>query len=206
MRNFLINKNLCLYYRLKKKIGKKWALGVANTIEKTILIFGREEIPYSNRKGWSPKNRNKEPRPCLPAGRHRAGLSGVILVNPVRNSSRSDSKPSGALNPVRDLSLSGINPTLRGGAPYGAEPGIILKSNPAAAAGPEGRRPRLRPRGASAPEGWPLARREQRGIISNGVNWGPSWMGKDISIRTVWIDIEGKAICWSNRKIFQRER
>jgi len=48
-------------------------------------------------------------------------------VNPVRNSSRCDLKPSGALNPVRDLSLNGINP-----------PGIILKPNPAAAAGPEG--------------------------------------------------------------------
>ena len=36
-------------------------------------------------------------------------------VNPVRNSSRCDSKPSGALNPVRDLSLNGINPALRGG-------------------------------------------------------------------------------------------
>jgi diguanylate cyclase (GGDEF)-like protein len=66
-----------------------------------------------------------------------------IEVNPVRNSSRCDSKSSGALNPA-----------LRGGTPYGAEPGIILKSNPAAAAGPEGL--------------W--ARREQRGIISNGVN------------------------------------
>jgi len=44
----------------------------------------------------------------------------VIFVNPVRNF-------SGALNPA-----------LRGGAPYGAEPGIILKSNPVAAAGPEG--------------------------------------------------------------------
>jgi hypothetical protein len=65
-----------------------------------------------------------------------------IEVNPVRNSSRCDSKSSGALNPA-----------LRGGTPYGAEPGIILKSNPAAAAGPEGL--------------W--ARREQRGIISNGV-------------------------------------
>jgi len=42
------------------------------------------------------------------------------LVNPVRNS-------SGAFNPA-----------LRGGTPYGAEPGIILKSNPPAAAGPEG--------------------------------------------------------------------
>ena len=132
MRNFLINKNLCLYYRLKKKIGKKLALGVANTIEKTLLIFGREEIPYSNRKGWSPKNRNKLPR--------------------------SSSRPRGP------------------------------------------------PSGAWALPGRSLARREQRGIISNGVNWGPSWMGKDISIRTVWIDIEGKPICWSNRKIFQRER
>jgi hypothetical protein len=31
-----------------------------------------------------------------------------MAVNPVRNS-------SGALNPVRDLSLNGINPALRGG-------------------------------------------------------------------------------------------
>ena len=54
-----------------------------------------------------------------------------MAVNPVRNS-------SGVLNPVRDLSLNGINPALRGGTPYGAGPGIILKSNPAAAAGPEG--------------------------------------------------------------------
>jgi len=53
-------------------------------------------------------------------------------LNPVRNSSlpspkrsvqagRCDSKPGGALNPVRDLSLNGINPA-----------GIILKYNPAA--------------------------------------------------------------------------
>jgi hypothetical protein len=55
-------------------------------------------------------------------------------VNPVRNS-------SGGLNPVRDLSLNGIDPALRGGTPYGAEPGIILKCNPAAAAGPEGLSP-----------------------------------------------------------------
>ena len=55
-------------------------------------------------------------------------------VNPVRNSSRSTQR----------LSTAGaLNPALRGGTPYGAEPGIILKSNPAA---------------------------EQRGIISNGVN------------------------------------
>jgi len=44
MRSFLINKNLCLYYRLKKKIGKKRAFGMANAIEKIILIFGREIV------------------------------------------------------------------------------------------------------------------------------------------------------------------
>jgi len=43
-----------------------------------------------------------------------------VKVNPVRNS-------SGALNPA-----------LRGGTPCGAEPGIIIKPNPATAAGPEG--------------------------------------------------------------------
>jgi hypothetical protein len=61
------------------------------------------------------------------------------------------------VNPVRNSS-GALNPALRGGTPYGAEPGINLKCNPAAAAGP-----------GSAQEG-PLARREQRGIISNGVN------------------------------------
>jgi len=44
MRSFLINKNLSLYYWLKKRIGKKGAFWVANTIEKVILIFGREQI------------------------------------------------------------------------------------------------------------------------------------------------------------------
>jgi hypothetical protein len=51
MRGFLINKNLCFYYWLKKRIGKDWALRVANTIEKTILILGREATRYSNRNG-----------------------------------------------------------------------------------------------------------------------------------------------------------
>jgi hypothetical protein len=50
MRSVLINKNLCLYYWLKKKIGKKCALGIANSIEKTLLIFGREIAPYFKRK------------------------------------------------------------------------------------------------------------------------------------------------------------
>jgi hypothetical protein len=40
----LINKNLCFYYWLRKKIGKAPALKVANTIERVILVFGREQI------------------------------------------------------------------------------------------------------------------------------------------------------------------
>jgi hypothetical protein len=46
MRSFLVNKNLCLYYWLKKRIGKKIAFEVANKSEKVILIFGRERIPH----------------------------------------------------------------------------------------------------------------------------------------------------------------
>jgi hypothetical protein len=46
MRSYLINKNLCFYYWLRKGIGKKRALWVANNIEKMILIFGREVIPF----------------------------------------------------------------------------------------------------------------------------------------------------------------
>ena len=100
-------------------------------------------------------------RNLLPQIESTGGGDNRSGVNPVRN-------PSGALNPVRDLSLNGINPALRGGTPYGAEPGIILKPRcslrlrePLArrAAGP-----------ASGSEE-PLARREQRGIISNGVNF-----------------------------------
>jgi len=46
MRGFLINKNLCFYYWLKKRIGKKCAFWVAITFERVILVFGREGIPY----------------------------------------------------------------------------------------------------------------------------------------------------------------
>jgi len=46
MRGFLVNKNLCFYYWLKKRIGKKLAFWVVITIEKAILIFGREVIPH----------------------------------------------------------------------------------------------------------------------------------------------------------------
>ena len=42
MRSFLINKNLSLYYWLKKRIGKESAYRVASVFEKVILIFGRE--------------------------------------------------------------------------------------------------------------------------------------------------------------------
>jgi hypothetical protein len=44
MRSFLINKNLSFYYWLKKRIGRARALRVATTIEKAILVFGREQI------------------------------------------------------------------------------------------------------------------------------------------------------------------
>jgi hypothetical protein len=44
MRGFLINKNLCFYYWLKKRIGNRRAFGVANAIEKIILTFGREHL------------------------------------------------------------------------------------------------------------------------------------------------------------------
>jgi hypothetical protein len=44
MRTFLINKNLCFYYWLRKRIGKKWAFRVVNKIEKIILVFGREQM------------------------------------------------------------------------------------------------------------------------------------------------------------------
>jgi hypothetical protein len=44
MRSFLINKNLSLYYWLKKRIGKERAYRVASTIEKVILIFGRDQV------------------------------------------------------------------------------------------------------------------------------------------------------------------
>jgi len=44
MRSFLINKNLSVYYWLRKRIGKTGALRVASALEKVILIFGREQI------------------------------------------------------------------------------------------------------------------------------------------------------------------
>ena len=44
MRSFFINKNLSLYYWLKHRVGKDWALRVSSTAERIILIFGREKI------------------------------------------------------------------------------------------------------------------------------------------------------------------
>jgi len=41
------------------------------------------------------------------------------------------------VNPVRNSSRA-LNSALRGGTPYGAEPGIIIRPNLAAASGPEG--------------------------------------------------------------------
>jgi hypothetical protein len=48
MRSFLIHNNLCLYYWLKKKIGKRGESWVANSLEKVILIFGREQVEAEN--------------------------------------------------------------------------------------------------------------------------------------------------------------
>ena len=45
MRSFLINKNLVIYYRLRKKIGNRIAFIVANHLEKVITLFGREKPP-----------------------------------------------------------------------------------------------------------------------------------------------------------------
>jgi hypothetical protein len=45
MRSFLINKNLCFYYWLRHRVGKKRALRVTSVIEKSVLVFGREALP-----------------------------------------------------------------------------------------------------------------------------------------------------------------
>lgn len=44
MRGYLINKNLCLYYWLRKRIGKKRAFYVVKRLETAILFFGRERV------------------------------------------------------------------------------------------------------------------------------------------------------------------
>ena len=44
MRGYLINKNLCFYYRLRKRIGKKRAFYVAKHLETLVLLFGREPV------------------------------------------------------------------------------------------------------------------------------------------------------------------
>ncbi len=44
VRTFLINKNLCFYYWLRKRIGKERAFRAVSKIEKIILVFGREKI------------------------------------------------------------------------------------------------------------------------------------------------------------------
>ncbi len=44
MRSFLINKNLSLYYWLRKRVGKRWACKVALAIENVILIFRRPKL------------------------------------------------------------------------------------------------------------------------------------------------------------------
>jgi len=41
---------MSLYYWLKKRLGKKKALRIANSLERAMLIFGREGPPGINRK------------------------------------------------------------------------------------------------------------------------------------------------------------
>jgi len=53
MRSFLINKNLSLYYLLRRKIGKKQGLVAASTIGKALLIFGRGKMPGFNKNGMA---------------------------------------------------------------------------------------------------------------------------------------------------------
>ena len=42
MRSYLINKNVGFQYWLRRKIGKKLACQVTLSLEKAILLFGRE--------------------------------------------------------------------------------------------------------------------------------------------------------------------
>ncbi len=60
MRSFLINKNLSLYYLLRRKIGKKQGLVVASTIEKALLLFGREKMPGFNTNGVAAEKQKSE--------------------------------------------------------------------------------------------------------------------------------------------------
>ena len=57
MRSFLMNKNLSLYYLLRRKFGRKRGLVVASTIEKALLIFGREKMPGFNENGMTSEKR-----------------------------------------------------------------------------------------------------------------------------------------------------
>ncbi len=60
MRSFLINKNLSLYYILRRRIGKKQGLAVASTIEKALLIFGREKIPVMDKNSMGAEEQKME--------------------------------------------------------------------------------------------------------------------------------------------------
>ncbi len=60
MRSFLMNKNLSLYYLLRRRIGRKQALPVAISIKKVLLIFGREKLSGLNEN-------------CVPAEKQEIG-------------------------------------------------------------------------------------------------------------------------------------
>jgi hypothetical protein len=46
MRGYLINKNLGLYYLLRKRIGKEKALRIATRLETVILLLGRKRFVF----------------------------------------------------------------------------------------------------------------------------------------------------------------
>jgi len=62
MRGYLVNKNLCFYYWLRKRIGKKRAFYVVKHLETVILLFGREPVQqHSFAKTLSRTNPPKRP-------------------------------------------------------------------------------------------------------------------------------------------------
>ncbi len=63
MRGFLINKNICLYYWLRKRIGKKAAFCIAGALEAGILVFGRETWNGSRQAGKEPRDAQEISRP-----------------------------------------------------------------------------------------------------------------------------------------------
>ena len=74
MRGFMINKNLSVYYWLRKRTGKKGAYRVAIVFEKLILIFGRgtyernrtwKQQHHGYKRSWVVSPKDHQPPGCL---------------------------------------------------------------------------------------------------------------------------------------------